>query len=60
MFTGLPKDPVMLLGVINTKLRDFYPSLAALCDEMQIDEDELTEKFAAIDYTYDTERNQFV
>ena len=60
MFTGLPKDPVMLLGVINTKLRDFYPSLVALCDEMQIDEDELTEKFAAIDYTYDTERNQFV
>ncbi len=60
MFSGLPGDPVMLLGVINTKLRDFYPSLEALCDDMQIDEDELTEKLAAIDYTYDTKRNQFV
>ena len=56
----IPKDPVMLLSYVNLKLRDFYPSLAALCDDMQIDEDELTEKFAAIDYTYDTERNQFV
>ena len=27
MFLNLPKDPVMLLSVINTKLRDRYPSL---------------------------------
>ena len=26
----LPKDPVILLSVINTKLRDFYPTLDAL------------------------------
>ncbi|HJB69908.1 MAG TPA: DUF4250 domain-containing protein, partial [Candidatus Flavonifractor avistercoris] len=30
----LPKDPVILLSVINTKLRDFYPSLDALCDDL--------------------------
>ena len=60
MLAGLPGDPVILLGVINTKLRDFYPSLEALCDDMQIDESELTGKLASVDYTYDAGRNQFV
>lgn len=60
MLAGLPGDPVILLGVVNTKLRDFYPSLEALCDDLEIDRDELSEKLYAIDYTYDAERNQFV
>ena len=60
MLTGLPGDPVILLGVVNTKLRDFYPSLEAMCDDMQIDEKELTEKLGMIDYEYDAGRNQFV
>ena len=33
----LPKDPIMLYSVINTKLRDFYSSLEALCEDMNID-----------------------
>ena len=28
----LPKDPHMLASFLNLKLRDFYPSLDALCD----------------------------
>lgn len=60
MHAGLPGDPVILLGVINTKLRDFYSSLDALCEDMEIDRDELTEKLSVIDYTYDPGRNQFV
>ena len=60
MLTGLPGDPVILLGVINTKLRDFYKDLDTLCDDMNIDEKELTEKLASIDYEYDAGRNQFV
>lgn len=60
MLAGLPGDPVILLGVINTKLRDFYPSLEALCDDMQIDRGELEGKLGMIDYTYDAGRNQFV
>ena len=60
MLSGLPGDPVILLGVVNTKLRDFYLSLEILCDDMQIDREELSEKLAAIDYTYDAGRNQFV
>lgn len=60
MLAGLPGDPVILLGVVNTKLRDFYPSLEAMCDDMQIDEKELKEKLGMIDYEYDAGRNQFV
>ena len=29
----LPEDPMMLYSFINMKLRDFYPSLDALCEE---------------------------
>lgn len=60
MLAGLPGDPVILLGVVNTKLRDFYPSLDAMCDDMQIEKEELAEKLGMIDYEYDAGRNQFV
>ena len=60
MLTGLPGDPVILLSVINTKLRDYYPTLEALCDDMQIDRKEFSEKLDLIDYEYDARRNQFV
>ncbi len=56
----VPKDPVMLLSFINLKLRDFYPSLAALCGDLDIDRAEVDEKLAGIDYHYDEEKNQFV
>lgn len=60
MSWGLPKDPVMLLSIINTKLRDHYSSLEELCDDMQIDISELSDRLGMIDYAYDTGRNQFV
>ena len=56
----IPKDPVMLLSFINLKLRDFYPSLEALCDDLDVDSKEITDKLAGIDYHYNTEKNQFV
>ncbi len=55
----LPNDPVMLLSVVNTKLRDFYSSLDQLCDELDISKEELIHKLEAIQYTYDAELNQF-
>ena len=60
MLNGLPSDPMILLSVVNTKLRDFYPSLQALSDDMEISEAELKEKLAQIDYEYDGLKNQFV
>lgn len=56
----LPQDPVILLGVINTKLRDFYSSLDALCNDLGISKNELVEKLSSIGYIYKEERNQFV
>lgn len=56
----IPKDPVMLLSFINLKLRDFYVSLDALCDDMDIERTEIEDKLLGIDYHYDKEKNQFV
>ncbi len=57
---SVPKDPVMLLSYINTQLRDFYPDLDELCASLDLDEEELKKSLAAIDYTYDKEKNRFV
>ena len=55
----LPKDPVMLMSVLNTKLRDRYDSLEALCDDLELNRDELTIRLHEAGFDYDPERNQF-
>ena len=57
---NLPKDPIMFLSVINTKLRDIYRSLDDLCDDLFIDRAVIEEKLKGIDYEYDESRNQFI
>ncbi len=56
----LPNDPVILLSVINTKLRDIYSSLDELCDDLEADKSEIMRKCSLIGYAYSPERNQFV
>ena len=56
----IPKDPVILLSYVNTQLRDFYPSFAALCEDKELSAEEITAKLAGIDYEYDRGRNQFI
>ena len=56
----LPRDPAMLLSVVNTKLRDFYDSLDALCDDLDAERECVEKTLADIGYTYDAEKNQFV
>lgn len=56
----MPKDPVMLLSFVNTQLRDHYDSLSELAASYMVEEQELVEKLAAINYVYDAQRNQFV
>ncbi len=60
MFKNLPSDPMLCLSVVNTKLRDRYKDLDALCEDLNIDKQCLTEKLHTIDYEYDEIRNQFV
>lgn len=56
---NLPNDPIMLLSVINTKLRDYYPNIDALCDDMGVDKQEIIDKLASVGYNYDGELNKF-
>lgn len=56
----VPKDPVMLLSFVNLKLRDYYKSLDALCEDLDVDGREIAEKLASINYHYDEGKNQFV
>ena len=55
----LPNDPMILLSFLNTKLRDDYDSLTALCEDLETDEDELKAKLAAAGVSYDEARNRF-
>ena len=56
----LPRDPVMLLSVVNTKLRDEYSNLEDLCAAEDVKETDLTVKLASIGYRYDLHINQFI
>mgnify|MGYP002508277391 CR=1 FL=1 len=56
----LPKDPVMLLSVVNMKMRDQYETLDELCDDMQADKENIVNVLKEINYAYDGDRRQFV
>lgn len=55
----LPKDPTLLLSVVNMKLRDEYDSLDALCEDLEEDPDALRRKLEAAGFRYDEAVNQF-
>ena len=57
---SLPKDPVMLLSVVNTQLRDQYASLEELAKAHMISEQDIIDKLETINYSYNKEQNQFV
>ena len=57
---NLPQDPCILFSYINTKLRDNYSSLNVLCEDLDIDKDELIKKLETIGMTYDAILNKFV
>ena len=56
----IPNDPMILLSYINTKLRDEYDSLAALCEDLDLDEAALKERLAVVGFFYDAEKKSFV
>ena len=56
----LPQDPIILLSYINTKLRDEYDSLDALCDDLDADREELVRRLEVVGYTYDEDKNRFL
>ncbi len=58
--TSLPQDPMILLSAVNTKLRDLYPSLDALCDDLKVDRPSLEAVLATVGYYYDRHQNAFL
>lgn len=57
---ALPKDTILLLSVINTKLRDCYSSLDALCDDLDEDKNDIITRLSAAGYEYNEDINQFI
>ena len=44
---ALPTDPIMLLSVVNLKLRDYFKNLDALCEDLDADKADLCAKLRA-------------
>lgn len=57
---ALPSDPFILLSVVNTKLRDQYSSLDALCEDLDENQEKLTQILEQLGYSYSAEQNQFI
>lgn len=56
----LPRDPMILVSYVNTKLRDRDASLEAFCEEEDADQTTLCATLAEVGFAYDPARNQFV
>ena len=57
---SLPMDNFLLLSVVNTKLRDCYSNLDALCDDLNEDKNDIISRLSSVGYSYDETVNQFV
>ena len=55
----IPSDSDMLLSLINTKLRDEYPSFDDLCDSEALEKSRILEILEPAGYKYDESQNQF-
>ena len=54
----LPEDPMMLYSFINMKLRDFYPSLDALCEDMNVEKEVIVRTLKRVGFEYNPERDR--
>ncbi|GAB6108518.1 DUF4250 domain-containing protein [Fusibacter bizertensis] len=59
MAFNLPQDPAIMLSMINMKLRDFYPDLTSLCDDLDFDIDYVMHTLNTAGYIYNLQTNQF-
>ncbi len=54
----LTMEETMLISILNMKLRDFYPSLDALCEDFHLDFKLLTERLTSLGWQYNVQLNQ--
>ena len=55
----LPQDDFILLSFVNTKLRDEYCSLYALCEDLDLPQGSIVARIKNLGYTYDENTNSF-
>ena len=55
----IPKDPIILLSFLNLKLRDNYATLDQLCEDLELDREDIVSKMSGIHYSYNEQTNQF-
>ena len=55
----LMMDINIAYSILNMRLRDKYSSLSELCDDEDIDMEELLERMLSKGYRYDEDHNQF-
>lgn len=56
---SLPQDPMMLYSAVNMMLRDRYNSLDELCDDLNVDRNELEHKLSEVGFEYSVRDNKF-
>ena len=56
----LKMDPYIALSWMNTKLRNDFDTLDALCEDINIDFHQLIEKMAKVNYAYSYKANQWI
>lgn len=55
----VPKDPMILLGYMNTQLRDNYSSLEEMCQALDLNESQIRKTLSDIGFEYVSEKNCF-
>lgn len=58
--TSLPKDPNLLLSMVNMKLRNDFSSLSDLAHHFNIDEGTIINTLCLHGYVYNPGKNQFI
>lgn len=53
-------DTNMLFSLVNMKLRDFYSSLDDMCEDLDLNKQNLEDKLASEGYIYLKEENKFI
>ncbi|MCQ2239457.1 MAG: DUF4250 domain-containing protein [Bacteroidaceae bacterium] len=56
---NLPKDPIMLMSLLNMKLRDEFDSFEELCLSLGLDQEAIENILAPMGFEYMPEVNQF-
>ncbi|MCD8325158.1 MAG: DUF4250 domain-containing protein [Lachnospiraceae bacterium] len=55
----LPSDPMILMSFINLKLRDYYPTLEDLCEDLDVEVEDVMGPRTKAGFRDDEERRRF-